>query len=239
MKGTPVSAAVTGLLIFSLAVLLAEGILLVIPEAAIWVPQVLLKAILIVLSLLAIRLILKISWREAGFQAPIIPLKKAKVIFSGMAVGGLATLLIFYSPATGVPLIKQLNPIQFLLIIVVWSSIAEEILIRAVVQPLLKPFEHQQIKLFMTDMSVSVVSSALVFGAIHLSLLFTSADGYTVVITVITTFLLGLLAGLYREKYQSILPAIITHMSFNVGGLITGVIIAILFKILTGELPPT
>ena len=238
MKRSPIKAGITGLLIFIAAVFIAKSIVYFIPHPVIWLQQVLLKAVLILLSLLAIKYILRISLTDAGFRKPVVKLKKAKVIFSGMGLGALATILIFFTPAKGIPLVKQLNPLEFLLIVVIWSSLAEEIFIRGFVQSYLKPFEQQKIKLLETQLSVPVITSALVFACMHLSLLFVEVDYYTVVFTVITTFLLGLLAGVYREKYNSITPAIITHMSFNVGGIIAGIIIAILYKIITGELPP-
>lgn len=238
MKKSPVRAAIAGLLIFVAAILLSKGMVYFISNPVIWLQQVLLKAIMIVFSLIAIKYILKIPLADAGFQKPAVKLKKARIIFSGMGLGALATILIFFTPAAGVPLVKQLNGAEFLLIIVIWSSLAEEILIRGFVQSCLKPFEHQKIEFLKTELSVPVVTSALVFAGMHLSLLFAEVDYYTVVFTVITTFLLGLLAGVYREKYKSITPAIITHMAFNVGGIIVGIIIAISYKILTGELPP-
>lgn len=238
MKRSPIKAGITGLSIFITAIFIAKGIVYFIPHPVDWLQQVLLKAVLIVLSLVAIKYGLKISLADAGFRKPSIKLKKAKVIFSGMGLGAIATILIFFTPAMGVPLVKQLSALEFLLIVVIWSSFAEEILIRGFVQSYLKPFEQQKIKFLKVQLSVPVITCALVFAGMHLSLLFTAADYYTVVFTVITTFLLGLLAGVYREKYNSITPAIITHMSFNVGGIIVGIIIAIIYKILTGELPP-
>ena len=238
MKRSPLIAGIIGLLIFITAVFIAKGIVYFIHHPIIWLQQVLLKSTLIALSLVAIKYMLKISLADAGFRKPIIKLKKAKIIFSGMGLGALSTILIFFTPAEGVPLVKQLNILEFLLIVVIWSSIAEEILIRGFVQSYLKPFEQQKIKFLKTQFSVPVITSALVFSGMHLSLLFIEVDYYTVVFTVIATFLLGLLAGVYREKYNSITPAIIAHMSFNIGGIIAGIIIVILYKILTGELPP-
>jgi membrane protease YdiL (CAAX protease family) len=238
MKRSPITAGIAGLLIFIAAIFISNGIVYFIPNPAVWLQQVVLKAVLIVLSLMAIKYILKIPLTEAGFIKPVLRLKKAKIVFSGMGLGALATILIFFTPAKGIPLLKELNGLEFLLIVVIWSSLAEEILVRGFVQSSLKPFEQHTVKIFKIQLSVSVITSALVFAGMHLSLLFAEIDYYTIVFTVITTFLLGLLAGVYREKYHSIIPAIITHMSFNVGGIITGIIIAIIYKILTGELPP-
>lgn len=231
-------AGIIGMLIFISAIFISKGIVYFISDPVIWLQQIVLKAVLILLSLLIIKYGLKISYTDAGFGKSIVKLKRSRVIFSGMALGALATVLIFFTPAKGVPLVKQLNALEFLLIVVIWSSLAEEIFIRGVIQSYLKPFEHQKIKIINAQLSVPVITCALVFAAMHVSLLFAEVDYYTVAFTVVTTFLLGLLAGVYREKSNSITPAVITHMSFNIGGIIAGIIIAISYKIITGELPP-
>jgi len=236
-KKSPIAAIVFGLLTFVLAKFISTGILHLLPNTIIWAEQVLMKAVLILLSIAAIKYLLKIPVTEAGFKRPASKLKKGKIIFSGMAIGALATVLIFFTPAAGIALVNQLNALEFLLIVVIWSSIAEEIFIRGFIQSYLKPFEKEKVRFFNLQFSIPVITSAIVFSAIHLSLLFTGTDYFTVLFTVFTTFLLGLLAGVYREKYDSITPSIITHMSFNIGGILTGIFIAILYKIITGEFP--
>lgn len=237
MKRSPIAGFIIGILTFALASLISRGILHFIPIDIIWFGQVLLKAILIVLSVIGIRYVLKISLKDAGFRKAVIKMKKWNIVLSGMVLGGLATVLIFFTPAKGIPLTKQLNILEFLLVIIVWSSLSEEIFLRGFIQPYLKPFEHKKVNILNNSISVPVLTCALVFSAMHLSLLFVGADYYTVSFTLLTTFLLGLLAGAYREKYGSVIPSVITHMSFNIGGIIAGIIIAILYKILTGELP--
>lgn len=238
MKRSPIIAIILGFGLFFLSSYLAKGLMNFVPGEIIWLEQVLMKAILIVVSFASIALLLKIPWSDAGFQKPNQKLKKRPIILGGMLLGALATAFVFFSPAQGIPLVKSLNLLEFLLVIVIWSSLAEEIFIRGFIQSYLKPFEEQKVKLFSFSCSVPVCISAFVFAGIHLSLLFAGIDYYTVCITVALTFLLGLLAGIYREKYESIVPALITHMSFNVGGIICGIIIAIMYKIITGELPP-
>ncbi len=105
MKRSPIIAGFIGLFIFIAAILIAKGIVYVIPQPIIWFEQVLLKAVLIGLSFLAIRYILNISWADAGFRKPLMKLKKAKIILNGMGLGALATVLIFFTPAIGIPLV--------------------------------------------------------------------------------------------------------------------------------------
>ncbi len=226
-----------GLLTFVCAVFISKGLLYFVPNSFVWTEQVLLKGVLIALSMFGIHYFLKISFTAAGFRKPTSKIKKRKVIFSGMFIGALATVLIFFTPAKGIALIKQLNPIEFVLIIVLWSSIAEEVLVRGLVQSYLKPIENKKVGKGRFQLSIPVISSAVVFSTMHLSLLFTHTDYYTVLLVVITTFLLGILAGIYREKYNSIIPSILTHISFNIGGLVSGVAIAILYRIVTGNFP--
>lgn len=196
-----------------------------------------LKSTLIVFSFIGIRYVMKISFKDAGFRKSAIKMRKSNVVFSGLALGGLATILIFFTPAKGIPLTKQLNTWEFLFVIIIWSSLSEEIFLRSLIQPYLKPFKHKKISILNIAVSVPVLTCALLFSAMHLSLIFAGVDYYTVSCTLFTTFLLGLLAGIYREKCDSIIPSVITHMSFNIGGIMAGIIIVILYKIITGEIP--
>lgn len=238
MKRSPINGWLLGILVFVLANLMARGFFQLVPNTASWSEQVLMKTVLIILSIIAILYFLKITLVEAGFRKVKIPLNKSKIILGGMAIGALATLLIYFSPAKGIPMIKELNLFQFLLIIVVWSSISEEVLVRGFIQTYLAPFAHKKVHLFSFSLSIPVFICALLFSSIHLSLLFANVDYLTVSITLFTTFLLGLLAGIYKEKYNSIIPSILTHMSFNVGGIVAGIFITIAYKIITGEFPP-
>ena len=227
-----------GLALFVASSLSSYSIVSISQTDLIWFQQVVMKCLLLLLSLFSIRFILKASWSDAGFKKPAIPMKKAKIIIAGMILGAFATLLIFITPAKGYAMIKQLSLIQFFLIIVFWSSVVEEIFIRGFIQTGLKHLQEKKIQILRFHISQSILISALIFAGMHLSLLFFDVDYWTVLIVVLSTFLLGLVAGYYREKYDSILPAIITHMFFNVGGIVGGIPMAILYRLLTGELPP-
>lgn len=67
------------------------------------------------------------------------------------------------------PAIK-LNPVQFLLFVVIAASIAEELLFRGFLLNLLAPLKQRGIKILNRKISLSVMISALLFGLAHLSL---------------------------------------------------------------------
>lgn len=237
LKSSYLGAILMAAVVFSVAIILGKGILWLLPTSIVWVEQVLKKALLIGLSLLAIKVFLKSSFAGAGFKRATSPTSKAPIILYGALLGGISSVLIFFTPAEGNPLIKQLNLLEFFLIIVIWSSLAEEIFIRGLLQTYLAPLASQKIKIMKLEISKPVLTCAAIFGGMHFTLLLSDIDLFTVLITVMSTFLLGLFAGHYREKYNSIFPSLLTHMSFNLGGIVTGIIIGIAFKLITGEFP--
>ena len=82
-------------------------------------------------------------------------------------------------------------------------------------------------KLFGFEASIPVLTGALAFGAMHLSLTLTTIDAWTIVCVLSFTTLLGLLAGLARERTRSLIQAIGTHLAGNVGGILGGIAYAI------------
>jgi membrane protease YdiL (CAAX protease family) len=61
-----------------------------------------------------------------------------------------------------------------------------------------------------------VIVSALFFGAMHLVLV--KSMGLAAVPIILVVVFLGLVAARYRERTGSLLPAIIVHALFNIGG---------------------
>jgi membrane protease YdiL (CAAX protease family) len=102
-------------------------------------------------------------------------------------------------------------------IVFVWgyASICEEIFVRGLLQTLLSsPAQvdaaaHQWL-------SMPVLVSGLFFGAMHI-LAFKRMGLAAVPVILLITFL-GLVAAHYREKTGSLIPSIIIHALFNIGG---------------------
>jgi membrane protease YdiL (CAAX protease family) len=175
------------------------------------------KAVLAALCLL----LMKVDGRgfaEFGFRRPQ-GVRWSRAVGSGLLLGALATLAILASPAQGMQLMKGASLGQIVLGIWLWSSLTEEIFTRGLLQTW--TLASQEVKKI-GGFSVPVWTAALFFGAMHLSLLYSGTDGWTVAILVTAATLLGLLAGRYRERSGSLLPAFVNHLSFNVGGFLGG-----------------
>ena len=110
-----------------------------------------------------------------------------------------------------------LTKLQTVLFVWIYASICEEALTRGLLQGLLSPLSRFGASFRgKLRLSVPVILSALFFGGMHAILV--GAIGGAVVGVVIFAVLLGLVAGKYRERTGSLVPAIIVHALFNVGG---------------------
>ena len=93
---------------------------------------------------------------------------------------------------------------------------------RGLIQGALDAWKNVGITLFGRHLSLPVLVGAVAFGLMHIALSTMGAGTGQVIVTVLFAFLLGLVAGYYRETSGSLLPAIIVHMSGNIGGSLAG-----------------
>ena len=112
----------------------------------------------------------------------------------------------------------QLSPVQTVLRVWIVASVAEELLTRGLIQGLLAPLSTAGFRVGGELVSVSILLAALAFSAMHLVLVRKMGAKAAPVIGL--TFLLGCVAGVYRQATGSLIPAVIVHMLFNVGGTI-------------------
>lgn len=119
--------------------------------------------------------------------------------------------------------------VQTVVFIWFYASICEEVLTRGLIQGLLKPLIKHGFFLFKLRISLPVLVGALFFALMHTALLTTGMNSGAVFNIVLFTFILGIIAGYHREKTGSLIPAVIVHMFFNVGGFCAGLLIQ-LFK---------
>jgi membrane protease YdiL (CAAX protease family) len=109
----------------------------------------------------------------------------------------------------------ELTKCQIVVFVWVYASICEELLTRGLLQTLLGgnsrvgPGAPRKL-------SMPVIVSALFFGAMHLVLV--KSMGLAAVPIILVVVFLGLVAARYRERTGSLLPAIIVHALFNIGG---------------------
>jgi membrane protease YdiL (CAAX protease family) len=83
--------------------------------------------------------------------------------------------------------------------------------------------------------SVPVMLSALFFSCMHLVLIATGARPMAIYVVMVFTFFLGLVAAYQREKSDSVLPPIVAHISFNVGGVIGALLFVIAQLVIFGK----
>ena len=146
------------------------------------------------------------------------PLKKLVLI--SIAIGIFTNFfidVILKSPATNTPW-ENWTLIDYVINTWIVASIAEETLTRGLVQSYLSPFKHQGIQLFGYQLSLPVIVGAVFFSLMHLVLLILRVDIYMVFSILLMALILGLMAGYHREKTGSLIPAIVIHTCFNVGG---------------------
>ncbi|MBN2621057.1 CPBP family intramembrane metalloprotease [candidate division WOR-3 bacterium] len=111
-------------------------------------------------------------------------------------------------------------------ILYVWllASISEEVLTRGLIQGFLAPLKKYGFKVIGKYISLPILTSTFFFSAIHLMLLTTGMNACMVGAVVISCFVLGIVAGYVRERSGSLIPAIIVHLVFNVGGTAMGLL---------------
>jgi membrane protease YdiL (CAAX protease family) len=175
------------------------------------IPVIVLVTFLI--AILLARLIghrLGIRMAEFGFRWPI---GKYILYAVGLAVPISAALAIFLSqahepgPLAGVTLSPGLVYLYFVL----GAPIQEETIFRGLLQTMLARW------LALASMSNSAAGvSASIFAAILFALIHLAVGPYTAA----AALLLGALAGELRRRSESLIPAIICHAIFNLGGIL-------------------
>ncbi|MEN6369982.1 MAG: CPBP family intramembrane glutamic endopeptidase [Thermotogota bacterium] len=109
-----------------------------------------------------------------------------------------------------------LTPMQTVVRVWIVASLAEEILMRGLVQSSLGLLSDIGFSVGTHFVSLPVLASALAFSALHLVLF--KRMGANAAPVLVATFLLGCVAGVYRETTGSLIPAVLVHVLFNVGG---------------------
>lgn len=141
-----------------------------------------------------------------------------RLIFLGLGLGILASAIEPLLDLNKPPFLYELSFLQMIVIVWIFSSTAEEILMRGLVQSFLTPLKLYGTRIAGVRISLPVFVAALFFGLIHTGLLTTGASVSFVIGIVLFTFSVGLVAGYYREKTNSLIPALIVHFMANVGG---------------------
>ena len=182
-----------------------------------WLSSFINHSAMLIFSILLILIINKGNLSKYGFKMgksvswkSIIPL--------GLAFGIIGSIIQSNIPGKGLTFVGEFTFLQVIIFVWFYASICEEILTRGLMQGYLAPLTKYGFNVFGFRISIPMLVSALFFAAMHLMLLTMSIDKLTVFNIVFFGFILGLFAGYYREKSGSIIPAIIVHILFNIGG---------------------
>jgi membrane protease YdiL (CAAX protease family) len=111
----------------------------------------------------------------------------------------------------------ELTKLQLVVFVWIYAGISEELLTRGLLQTLLARSAGRG-SAVPRGLSMPVVVSALFFGAMHIVLV--GSMGAAAVPVILLAVFLGLVAARYRERTGSLLPAIIVHGLFNIGGML-------------------
>lgn len=191
-------------------------------------------------AMLAVALILVIASSMGrpgmfGFVKPHVKGSYGTGVAGGLVLGMLASIASLASGGGRMAPLEGLSFGQIVLLVWILASVSEEVLVRGYVQSYLEPLSHIGFNVFNFRVSLPVLVSALFFAAMHLILLTTGTPFRVIYIVIVFAFFLGLIAARQREKTRSVLPPIVTHLSFNVGGVIGGVIFVLIQISLFGK----
>ncbi|MBN2566282.1 MAG: CPBP family intramembrane metalloprotease [Candidatus Eisenbacteria bacterium] len=153
----------------------------------------------------------------------------------GLVLGVVGTVVMLLAGAGGVRVMRGLGFWQMILLVWLFASVAEEVLVRGYFQSYLEPLRGHGFTAFRMRFSVPVILSALFFSCMHLILLTTETSPAAVYLVMVFTFFLGLVAAYHRERSDSLLPPITAHISFNIGGVIGAILFVIAQIVIFGK----
>ncbi len=176
--------------------------------------------IMLVTSLLIIWFLSRRELSSYGFKRGFF--RMTPTILLWMIPTSVLSVLQFVASRSGAPTQDMVNltRVQVVLFIWIYASVGEEIFVRGLLQGYLAPLERYRITLVGKSLSVPVLFCALFFGAMHVVLW--PKMGPLALVPMGLAALLGVVTGYYREKTGSLVPAILIHGLFNVGGTLPG-----------------
>ena len=181
---------------------------------------------LLLLSLLLFAMVDRRPWSAFGLRRP--EGRWLGFLLQAFAVGTVVTFLLRLTPGKGMEeALRGVDP-ALLLASVLYGSAAEEFFTRGWFQSFLEPLRDRTVPLAGFAPSLPVVASAILFGAMHLTLLLRGADPWTVGFVLVFTTTVGLIAATARERTGSLGPATLAHLAGNAGGAFGGVLFALL-----------
>jgi membrane protease YdiL (CAAX protease family) len=208
-------ALVMGLAI-SIVTLKAPGLFKLTETTPPWLRAFITHTFMWILSLVIIILLTKGRVGEYGFTRGRFRLI-GKIFLWVIPTAVLSVMGFFASRAgQGVKEVLEFSYLEDIIFLWIYASICEEVFTRGLLQSFLSPLTRYGINLSRKlRLSLPVLFSGFYFGLMHIVAI--DKMGPPVILLASA---LGIVAGYYREKTESLIPAIIIHALFNVGGML-------------------
>ena len=181
-----------------------------------WLGAFITHSVMWILSVLVIFFLIRGHLRDYGFTKGEFRLTPR--IFLWVIPMGVLSVIGFFATRGGAEVKGGLgfSPLQSIIFVWFYASTCEEIFTRGLLQSYLSPLTRYGFNLSKrVRLSLPVLFSGLYFGLMHI----VAIDKMGPPMIVLTSFL-GIVAGYYREKTGSLIPAIMIHALFNVGGML-------------------
>ena len=203
-------------LAISIVTLKAPDIFKVTETSPPWLSAFITHTFMWILTILITILLTKGEIRNYGFTKGKFRLSPK--IFLWVIPTAILSVIGFIASRSGedVKEILELSHLQDIIFIWIYASICEEVFTRGLLQSFLSPLTRYGINLSKKlRLSLPVLFSGLYFGMMHI----VAIDKMGPPVILFAT-LLGIITGYYREKTESLIPAIIIHALFNIGGML-------------------
>lgn len=145
-------------------------------------------------------------------------IKWIRVVLWSVGVGGIAAVVGAILPYPPIPDPFDGDLLKTILLVWIYASICEEILVRGLVQGYLEPLRDRGLTVGGVHLSLPVICGAILFAIMHVALLTLGAHPVQVLVVQVFALFLGLIAGYFREASGSLIPAIMVHSIFNIMG---------------------
>lgn len=170
--------------------------------------------VMLLLSLAVIWVFQRAKFADFGFTTATYRFRASILLWVvPTAILSLLTLLAPAGREAPAPF-ARFSELQVVVFVWIYSSVCEEVLTRGLLQTLISPHPHTPST--PRVLTTPVVVSALFFAAMHLVLV--PSMGPAAAVPIVLALFLGLVAGYYRQATGSLVPAILVHALFNIGG---------------------
>jgi len=181
-----------------------------------WLSAFITHTFMWILSVLITVLLTKGEIRNYGFTKGKFRLSPK--IFLWVIPMAILSVMGFFASRSGqdVKEVLELTYLEDIIFVWIYASICEEVFTRGLLQSFLSPLTKYGFTLFKRwRLSLPVLFSGLYFGMMHI----VAIDKIGPPVIVFASAL-GIIAGYYREKTESLIPAVIIHALFNIGGML-------------------